>query len=223
MPKTTGPSAKHTKFEANRKAKIQEVKQSLLAILSKFSLYYLLTSLTSLESSVSPALQLDQVKIHPTKDYTTTMLLPYTWVLSGGFTWPQPAITKWTKKDFDSVNQAILAGHIQAQYQLDDKLYTVKDKAPKDDEDDQDDNRPPTPSEDDQESPLSTPEFDRMSWHEEHIPRIQKKIGRRLRKLDGEELSEWESGSTEEEEDLAELEEGLKPKPQKKRKGKARA
>jgi hypothetical protein len=151
------------------------------------------------------------------------MLLPYTWILSHGFVWPRPAITKWTKKDFDSVNQAILAGHIQAQYQLDSKLYTVKDKAAKDDDDDQDNLRPGTPSEDDQLSPPSSPEFDRMSWHEEHMPRIQKKIGRRLRKLEGEELSEWESGSTAEEEDLTELKKGLKPKLQKKRKGKGKA
>ena len=61
--------------------------------------------------------------------------------------------------------------------------------------------RSQSPVFDDKGRASRSPSFD---WAEDG-GRIKRKVERRMKRIEGEEVSEWESGSTAEEEDLTEL------------------
>lgn len=124
--------------------------------------------------------------------------------------------------EHDEVKQAILAGNIQAEYsQPPEEPRGVKEK-PQDEifvgEEDMTDSEwefnPETDP--DMQGPASpSPEID---W-EEDGGRIQRKVARRLKKLAGEILSDWDSETSEDEEESKKLKEGLTPKPKGKKGG----
>lgn len=148
-----------------------------------------------LDQNISTAITIDQVKIYPDTDRTSYEELPYRWKLHNNFTFPKTSISKWNKSHFIHIKNAIDKGNIQAEYCLREPIG-AKEKPSKDCLEGR---KTPDFSSDGEAS--DSPDFD---W-EKDGPRIRKKVERRIRRLNKEELSEWESGSTAEEEDLTEL------------------